>query len=203
MNESAGPLCRARTASSAARTWWRDIEAAGRPGQDRALPPLGGPLPALPHHRRAAHLDPVVRAHASRWPSRPSRPCATGASASCPSALTRSTTTGWRTSATGASRASSGGGTASRCGIATTAAQQIVRARRTRPPAPTAAATRMHQDEDVLDTWFSSGLWPFSTLGWPEQTAGPGLLLPHLGARDGLRHHLFLGGAHDHAGPGA
>ncbi|BCJ60743.1 valine--tRNA ligase [Micromonospora endophytica] len=27
-----------------------------------------------------------------------------------------------------------------------------------------------HQDEDVLDTWFSSGLWPFSTLGWPERT---------------------------------
>ncbi|MFG2726383.1 valine--tRNA ligase [Streptomyces canus] len=26
------------------------------------------------------------------------------------------------------------------------------------------------QDSDVLDTWFSSGLWPFSTLGWPEQT---------------------------------
>lgn len=29
---------------------------------------------------------------------------------------------------------------------------------------------RWVQDEDVLDTWFSSGLWPFSTLGWPEQT---------------------------------
>ena len=28
----------------------------------------------------------------------------------------------------------------------------------------------LEQDEDVLDTWFSSGLWPFSTLGWPEQT---------------------------------
>ncbi len=28
------------------------------------------------------------------------------------------------------------------------------------------------QDEDVLDTWFSSGLWPFSTQGWPEQTEG-------------------------------
>jgi valyl-tRNA synthetase len=28
----------------------------------------------------------------------------------------------------------------------------------------------IHQDEDVLDTWFSSGLWPFSTLGWPQQT---------------------------------
>ena len=29
----------------------------------------------------------------------------------------------------------------------------------------------IRQDEDVLDTWFSSGLWPFSTLGWPDQTA--------------------------------
>ncbi|MGH7822370.1 MAG: class I tRNA ligase family protein, partial [Candidatus Binatia bacterium] len=28
----------------------------------------------------------------------------------------------------------------------------------------------LRRDEDVLDTWFSSGLWPFSTLGWPEQT---------------------------------
>ncbi len=30
--------------------------------------------------------------------------------------------------------------------------------------------TDIAQDEDVLDTWFSSGLWPFSTLGWPQQT---------------------------------
>lgn len=30
--------------------------------------------------------------------------------------------------------------------------------------------SRVEQDEDVLDTWFSSGLWPFSTLGWPEET---------------------------------
>jgi valyl-tRNA synthetase len=30
--------------------------------------------------------------------------------------------------------------------------------------------TRIRQDEDVLDTWFSSALWPFSTLGWPEDT---------------------------------
>ncbi|RST30354.1 valine--tRNA ligase [Sphingomonas ginkgonis] len=29
----------------------------------------------------------------------------------------------------------------------------------------------LRQDEDVLDTWFSSALWPFATLGWPEQTA--------------------------------
>ena len=30
---------------------------------------------------------------------------------------------------------------------------------------------KLTQDPDVLDTWFSSGLWPFSTLGWPEKTA--------------------------------
>ena len=30
---------------------------------------------------------------------------------------------------------------------------------------------KVHQDNDVLDTWFSSALWPFSTLGWPEKTA--------------------------------
>ncbi|MGC8903131.1 MAG: valine--tRNA ligase [Fervidobacterium sp.] len=32
-------------------------------------------------------------------------------------------------------------------------------------------STNLKQDEDVLDTWFSSALWPFSTLGWPEKTA--------------------------------
>ncbi len=33
-----------------------------------------------------------------------------------------------------------------------------------------AGGRELTQDEDVLDTWFSSALWPFSTLGWPEQT---------------------------------
>jgi valyl-tRNA synthetase len=32
------------------------------------------------------------------------------------------------------------------------------------------SSTNIRQDEDVLDTWFSSALWPFSTLGWPEKT---------------------------------
>lgn len=32
------------------------------------------------------------------------------------------------------------------------------------------SGTRLRQDEDVLDTWFSSALWPFSTLGWPDNT---------------------------------
>ena len=35
---------------------------------------------------------------------------------------------------------------------------------------PKCGSTNMKQDEDTLDTWFSSALWPFSTLGWPKQT---------------------------------
>ena len=35
---------------------------------------------------------------------------------------------------------------------------------------PKCASTNLKQDEDTLDTWFSSALWPFSTLGWPEDT---------------------------------
>jgi valyl-tRNA synthetase len=34
----------------------------------------------------------------------------------------------------------------------------------------TCGSTKLTQDPDVLDTWFSSGLWPFSTLGWPDET---------------------------------
>jgi valyl-tRNA synthetase len=41
-----------------------------------------------------------------------------------------------------------------------------VRQRHRLPP-----SLELRQDEDVLDTWFSSALWPFSTLGWPERTA--------------------------------
>ena len=35
---------------------------------------------------------------------------------------------------------------------------------------PKCGCTHLKQDEDTLDTWFSSALWPFSTLGWPDQT---------------------------------
>ncbi len=35
---------------------------------------------------------------------------------------------------------------------------------------PKCGGTHFHQDEDTLDTWFSSALWPFSTLGWPDET---------------------------------
>ncbi len=47
---------------------------------------------------------------------------------------------------------------------------EIVVAREEPKTCPRCGSGRLVQDPDVLDTWFSSGLWPFSTLGWPEQT---------------------------------
>ena len=41
---------------------------------------------------------------------------------------------------------------------------------RTAPEKCPKCGGKMHQDPDTLDTWFSSALWPFSTLGWPEKT---------------------------------
>ncbi len=57
------------------------------------------------------------------------------------------------------------------------------------------------RDEDVLDTWFSSGLWPFSTLGWPDDTRGSEALLPDQRARHRMGHHLLLGRPDDDDGP--
>ncbi len=47
---------------------------------------------------------------------------------------------------------------------------QITVARETPAVCPHCHSTELEQDPDVLDTWFSSGLWPFSTLGWPDDT---------------------------------
>ncbi|MBV8552556.1 MAG: valine--tRNA ligase, partial [Acidobacteriaceae bacterium] len=47
---------------------------------------------------------------------------------------------------------------------------QITIARETPATCPHCHSTEIEQDSDVLDTWFSSGLWPFSTLGWPDDT---------------------------------
>ena len=58
----------------------------------------------------------------------------------------------------------------------------------------------LRQEEDVLDTWFSSALWPFSTLGWPDETPELATLLSDEPAHHRLRHHFFLGRADDDDG---
>ena len=47
---------------------------------------------------------------------------------------------------------------------------EVIVARNDPEKCPQCGSANIHQDADVLDTWFSSGLWPFSTLGWPEHT---------------------------------
>jgi valyl-tRNA synthetase len=49
--------------------------------------------------------------------------------------------------------------------------KQITVARETPAACAHCGKTNLTQETDVLDTWFSSGLWPFSTLGWPDDTA--------------------------------
>lgn len=48
--------------------------------------------------------------------------------------------------------------------------KEIIVSENTPKKCPKCNSTNIKQDEDVLDTWFSSGLWPFSTLGWPKNT---------------------------------
>ena len=73
---------------------------------------------------------------------------------------------------------------------------------KTRPHCAHCGSTNIDQDPDVLDTWFSSGLWPFSTLGWPDETPDLKYFYPTSLHGDRLRHPVLLGGAHDHDGAG-
>lgn len=47
---------------------------------------------------------------------------------------------------------------------------EVIVAKEAPEKCPKCGSTHLHQDEDTLDTWFSSALWPFSTLGWPNNT---------------------------------
>ncbi len=92
-----------------------------------------------------------------------------GEPASSPASGRILTTTGWRISVTGAYRARSGGGTASQPGFATIAMGSPFQWK-LRSTCAKCGSDEIRQETDVLDTWFSSALWPFSTMGWPEET---------------------------------
>ena len=68
----------------------------------------------------------------------------------------------------------------------------LARGRR-RARAPSAARPSSSASPDVLDTWFSSALWPFATLGWPERDARARALLPGRRQRHRARDHPPLG----------
>lgn len=55
---------------------------------------------------------------------------------------------------------------------------EIIPSREDPTRCPQCGGEKLEQDPDVLDTWFSSGLWPFSTLGWPDETPDYGYFYP-------------------------
>ena len=70
-----------------------------------------------------------------------------------------------------------------------------------RPPSARAAGRRSSSRIPTCSIPGSApALWPFSTLGWPDETDGSAALLSHLAADHRLRHPVLLGGPHDHDG---
>ena len=112
----------------------------------------------------------MVRPDGAAGRSGARRRIATARCDSSPSAAATTTPSGSRASATGASPGSSGGATASRSGTARTTAAAETMVSRTDVAACPGCGGAVRQDEDVLDTWFSSWLVPFSSLGWPDRT---------------------------------
>ena len=178
-------LCRAQA----------DRGAAGRfrlPREDRAEHAHGAAWRSLRRRHRAVSDRPMVRRRQDAGAAG-DRGGALGRDArSCRRTGKRPISSGWRTSSPGASRASSGGAIRFRRGTGRTARCSSPRPRRRRSATRSAITSsrrssrpsRAHEmaqdaarregfitrDEDVLDTWFSSALWPFSTLGWPDET---------------------------------
>ena len=154
-------------------------------------PPLGRDLRALPHADRAARLAAVVvpdggarraRDRGARGAPRPLPPRK-------PAPLRDRLAA--RTRPTGASPASSGGATRSRSGPAPTATGRAPGRRRS--ACAECGSGELEREPDVLDTWFSSALWPFATLGWPAPDARARALLPRRRQRHGARDHPPLG----------
>ena len=85
----------------------------------------------------------------------------------------------------------------SHSGVALQCGEMIV-AREAPAKCTKCGSTELEQDTDVLDTWFSSGLLPFTTLGWPEKTRDQEVFYPTTLLITGVRHPVFLGGPHDH-----
>ena len=147
---------------------------AGTVGKDRAAHAPGAARRPRRRADRAAADDAVVRQCRRSWRSRRSRRWKPAAPSSCRSSGRTPSSPGCATSSPGAFRGNCGGVIGFRPGTARTARYSS----RTTTPRPQALADAHYghagealvQDEDVLDTWFSSGLWPFSTLGWPEKT---------------------------------
>ena len=167
LTEAAGEFA-GLTAAEAQTAVVAALREQGRLRVGAALHPLRSLLAPLRRADRAADLAAVVLPHGragqagDRGRRRATRCGSRRTSGSA------STSTGCGRSDPGASPASSGGGTRFRSGTATPARRRS--SPRQAPERCGACGGELRQDEDVLDTWFSSALWPFATLGWPDDT---------------------------------
>ena len=173
VNENApAALPRASTASRRARRVLADLERTGLLVGDEAAQADGA---ALRPHRRGRRADahrPVVREDGSAGEARPRGGRAAARSSSCPRTGPRPTTSGSRTSRTGASRASSGGATRSRRGTTTTGNVYVARnEEEARGAGARGARPRAGRARRATTTCSTPGsprrCVPFSTLGWP------------------------------------
>ena len=170
MNEPCGQVRGTWTATNAAKAWVEDLEAGRISSKDRGKShsDRGTATDAIRSLSRCFPISGSSRWKS--WQSLRSRLQRTASSDMCRSDSKRYISTGWRKSRTGVSPVSCGGDTGSRHTTARIAGRLMVADDSAATSAASAAARNIKQDEDVLDTWFSSALWPFSTLGWPEKT---------------------------------
>ena len=148
-----------------------DLEKQGLAGKDRAVHACDRQVRALRRPSWSRWSPRSGSCERSRWLKKRWPRWKKAASSSFRRTGTRRSSTGWTTFATGASRGSSGGGIAFPRGTARDCGKITV-AREAPEVCSHCGSPRIEQDPDVLDTWFSSGLWPFSTLGWPERDQG-------------------------------
>ena len=178
----------------------RDVRGAGPAGEGRGPPARGGPLLSLRHRRRAAAVRPVVREDGAARRSPRSRRTATGTLRFIPERRgdgvrpldgEHPRLVHLAAALVGPPHSGLVLRRAAACGRSACAHRPRRAARR--------AAAPVRQDEDVLDTWFSSWLWPFSTLGWPDEARRTSkAFYPGARARHRAGDPVLLGRADDH-----
>ena len=140
-----------------------------RPAREaRVVPPHRRRLRPLQDAHRAADLAAVVLLDGRAEEAGARGDAQRARARSIRSRSTASRSSRSRTRPTGTSRARSGGAISCRCGSARTATSPS--RRRSRTACAECGSTELTRSTDVLDTWFSSALWPFATLGWPDDT---------------------------------
>jgi valyl-tRNA synthetase len=107
-----------------------------------------------------------------------------------PRAGKRPISTGWKTSSPGAFAPAVVG--PPHPGMVRRPRRHLCRRNRGRGAGLAGEGVVLSRDEDVLDTWFSSALWPFATLGWPDEMPAARASLSQRPARLGLRHPVLL-----------